>query len=134
MLNKAILIGRITKDLELKMSVNGNSYINFTLAVNGFKKEDVNFITCKAFNKKAETMANYLGKGSLIAIEGSIVTGSYENMQGQKVYTTDVFVNDFNFLQSKSENQANRNEQGSNDGTFVNDFGNDFFNNVNPFK
>lgn len=134
MLNKAILIGRITKDLELKMSVNGNSYINFTLAVNGFKKEDVNFITCKAFNKKAETMANYLGKGSLIAIEGSIVTGSYENMQGQKVYTTDVFVNDFNFLQSKSENQANRNEQGSNDGTFGNDFGNDFFNNVNPFK
>lgn len=134
MLNKAILIGRITKDLELKMSVNGNSYINFTLAVNGFKKEDVNFITCKAFNKKAETMANYLGKGSLIAVEGSIVTGSYENMQGQKVYTTDVFVNDFNFLQSKSENQANRNEQGSNDGTFVNDFGNDFFNNVNPFK
>lgn len=134
MLNKAILIGRITKDLELKRSANGNSYINFTLAVNGFKKEDVNFITCKAFNKKAETMANYLGKGSLIAVEGSIVTGSYENMQGQKVYTTDVFVNDFNFLQSKSENQANRNEQGSNDGAFGNDFGNDFFNNVNPFK
>lgn len=134
MLNKAILIGRITKDLELKRSANGNSYINFSLAVNGFKKEDVNFITCKAFNKKAETMANYLGKGSLIAVEGSIVTGSYENMQGQKVYTTDVFVNDFNFLQSKSENQTNRNEQGSNDGTFGNDFGNDFFNNVNPFK
>lgn len=134
MLNKAILIGRITKDLELKRSANGNGYINFTLAVNGFKKDDVNFITCKAFNKKAETMANYLGKGSLIAVEGSIVTGSYENMQGQKVYTTDVFVNDFNFLQSKSENQANRNEQGSNDGTFGNDFGNDFFNNVNPFK
>lgn len=134
MLNKAILIGRITKDLELKRSANGNSYINFSLAVNGFKKEDVNFISCKAFNKKAETMANYLGKGSLIAVEGSIVTGSYENMQGQKVYTTDVFVNDFNFLQSKSENQANRNEQGSNDGTFGNDFGNDFFNNVNPFK
>lgn len=130
MLNKAILIGRITKDLELKRSVNGNSYINFSLAVNGFKKDDVNFISCKAFNKKAETMANYLGKGSLIAVEGSIVTGNYENMQGQKVYTTDVFVNDFNFLQSKSENQANRNEQGSNDGTF----GNDFFNNVNPFK
>lgn len=134
MLNKAILIGRITKDLELKRSANGNSYINFSLAVNGFKKEDVNFISCKAFNKKAETMANYLGKGSLIAVEGSIVTGSYENMQGQKVYTTDVFVNDFNFLQSKSENQTNRNEQGSNDGTFGNDFGNDFFNNVNPFK
>lgn len=130
MLNKAILIGRITKDLELKRSANGNSYINFSLAVNGFKKDDVNFISCKAFNKKAETMANYLGKGSLIAVEGSIVTGNYENMQGQKVYTTDVFVNDFNFLQSKSENQANRNEQGSNDGTF----GNDFFNNVNPFK
>lgn len=134
MLNKAILIGRITRDLELKRSANGNSYINFSLAVNGFKKEDVNFISCKAFNKKAETMANYLGKGSLIAVEGSIVTGSYENMQGQKVYTTDVFVNDFNFLQSKSENQTNRNEQGSNDGTFGNDFGNDFFNNVNPFK
>lgn len=134
MLNKAILIGRITRDLELKRSANGNSYINFSLAVNGFKKDDVNFISCKAFNKKAETMANYLGKGSLIAVEGSIVTGSYENMQGQKVYTTDVFVNDFNFLQSKSENQANRNEQGSNDGTFGNDFGNDFFNNVNPFK
>lgn len=134
MLNKAILIGRITRDLELKRSANGNSYINFSLAVNGFKKDDVNFISCKAFNKKAETMANYLGKGSLIAVDGSIVTGSYENMQGQKVYTTDVFVNDFNFLQSKSENQANRNEQGSNDGTFGNDFGNDFFNNVNPFK
>ncbi len=72
MLNKVILIGRITKDIELRNSTNGKIYAFFNLAVNRMKKDEVDFINCIVWEKQAETMANFLSKGSLIAIDGYI--------------------------------------------------------------
>ena len=66
------------------------------------KKDDpADFISCKAFGKTAETMANYLRKGSLIGVTGRIQTGKYDNKEGRTIYTTDVIVNEFEFLESK---------------------------------
>lgn len=103
MINSVILVGRLTKDPELKYTSNNNSMCSFTLAVdkrvNGEKQ--ANFINCKVFNKQAENLCQYQSKGSLIGVVGVIDTGSYQNKQGQTVYTTDILVNQITFLQSK---------------------------------
>lgn len=117
MINNVVLTGRITRNLELKQTNNNNSSLNITLAVernfkdqNGQKQTD--FISCKVFGKRAETIAQYCQKGDLISITGSIQTGSYQKQDGTKVYTTDVMVNEFSFLaksqQSNQNNQANQ--------------------------
>lgn len=117
MINNVTLTGRLIKDLELKYSPSGVAVVKFTIAVNRrFKKEgqpEADFITCTAFQKTAETMANHLSKGALIGVEGSIQTGSYEK-NGQKVYTTDVMVEKFTFLESKQQNQQNNAAQQQN--------------------
>lgn len=117
MLNNVCLNGRITRNLELKQTNNNNLSLNITLAVernfkdqNGQKQTD--FISCKVFGKRAETIAQYCQKGDLISITGSIQTGSYQKQDGTKVYTTDVMVNEFSFLgksqQTNQNNQANQ--------------------------
>lgn len=115
-MNKVILIGRITKDLELSKTTAGKSYLRFTLAVNRrFKSndqqgQDADFISCVVWEKRAETMYQYLGKGSQVAIEGRIQTGSYER-DGQRVYTTDIVVENFDFLESRQARQNVANQQ-----------------------
>lgn len=110
MLNKVIIMGRITKDLDLKQSLGGMALLSFSVAVNRkYVKEgeerQADFITCKAFNKTAENIAKFFGKGKLIAIDGHIQTGSYEK-DGNRVYTTDVIVDGFHFTgEKKSDNQ-----------------------------
>lgn len=106
-MNQVFLIGRLTKDTELRTTQNGTEVCSFTLAVsrkyennNGEKETD--FINCKAFNKVAEIINKYTLKGSQIAIQGRIQTGSYEK-EGTKVYTTDVIVSDVMLLGSKQE-------------------------------
>lgn len=103
MYNKVILIGRLTKELELKKT-NESHYARFTLAVNerlGDGKEDrVDFINCVVWGKLAEVMAKHLNKGSLIQLDGKIRTGSYEGQNGT-VYTTDVVASNVVFLDSK---------------------------------
>ncbi len=106
-MNKVILIGRLTKDPELKECKNGISACSFTLAVNRrFVKEgeerQADFIFCKAFGKTAEFCNNYYKKGQQVAISGRIQTGSYEK-EGQKVFTTDVIVEEAYFADSKKE-------------------------------
>lgn len=107
-MNTVILIGRITKDIELRKTQSGMSYARFTVAVNRrFKSkdqqgQDADFISCIAWDKRAETMYQYLGKGSQVGIEGRIQTGSYDR-DGQKVYTTDIVVENFDFLESRSQ-------------------------------
>jgi single-strand DNA-binding protein len=99
-------MGRITKDLELKYSKDGETTIlSFTVAVNRMKKDtnEADFISCKAFNKTAENIAKFFGKGKLIASDGRIQTGSYDNKDGQKVYTTDVIVSGFHFTGEKKD-------------------------------
>jgi single-strand DNA-binding protein len=94
-------MGRITKDLEIKMSASNMAILKFTVAVNRRKKGEADFINCLAFDKTAENIQAYFKKGSMIAIEGRIQTGSYENKEGQKVYTTEVIVDAFHFTGEK---------------------------------
>lgn len=106
-MNSVHLIGRLTKDIELRYTASGTAVGSFTLAVNrrfpnqqGEREAD--FINCVIWQKPAETLANYTRKGSQIAVEGRIQVRHYENQQGQRVYVTEVVVNNFDFLESKS--------------------------------
>lgn len=102
-MNKVVLIGRLTKDPELRFAAgSGNAVSRFSVAVTRqFKKEETDFINCVAFGKTAETISQYLTKGSQMALTGSIRTGSYDAKDGTKRYTTDVAVDSFEFIGSK---------------------------------
>lgn len=113
-MNKVILIGRLTRDPELRFAPNtGNAVVRFTLAVNRRKQKDkdkdkeADFINCVAFGKTAETIAQYLLKGNQIAVEGNIRTGSYDK-DGIKRYTTDVLIEKFNFIGNNKSNNSNQ--------------------------
>ena len=120
MINNVTLVGRLTKDIELKYTSNGLAVAQFTLAVardfanqNGEKETD--FINCVIWRKQAETLANYARKGTLIGLTGRIKTRSYDNQEGQRVYVTEVNAERFNFLEKKAENaQANNQPSFSN--------------------
>lgn len=123
-MNKVELIGRLTRDPEVRYSSGENSKANasFTIAVNRrFKNNegnyDADFIRCVAFGKTAETIEKYIHKGSRIAVSGHIQTGSYDNKEGQKVFTTDVIVEELDFLENKSSDEGNKSNtsQGSSD-------------------
>ena len=108
-MNKVVLVGRLTKDPELRYAAgSGIPTSKFTVAVNRQgKKDEADFINCVAFNKPAELIAQYFVKGRQIAISGSIRTGSYLKDDGAKVYTTDVVVETFDFIDSNSSNRNN---------------------------
>ena len=102
-MNKVVLIGRLTKDPELRFAAgSGTAVSRFSVAVTRqFKKEETDFINCVAFGKTAETISQYLTKGSQMALTGSIRTGSYDAQDGSKRYTTDVAIDSFEFIGSK---------------------------------
>ncbi|MGE7114691.1 single-stranded DNA-binding protein [Lysinibacillus sp. NPDC047702] len=107
MINRTVLVGRLTKDPELRYTPNGIASCRFTVAVNRtFSNEqgerDADFISCVAWRKQAENLANYQRKGALIGLEGRIQTGSYEGQNGQRVYTTDVVADSIQFLEPRS--------------------------------
>ena len=100
-MNKAILIGRLTRDPDVRKS--GETMVaRYTLAVDRFK-DGADFISCVAFGKSAEFADKYLKKGTKIAVTGRIQTGSYENREGQKVYTTDIIVETHEFVEPKNK-------------------------------
>lgn len=107
-MNKVILMGRLTRDPEVKYTQNDNPLAvgNYTIAVDRPRKKDApaeaDFINCVAFGKTAEFAEKYLRRGTKILIEGSIQTGSYENSEGKKVYTTKVLVAKHEFCESKA--------------------------------
>lgn len=106
-MNCFIGIGRITKKPELRYTQSNLAITKFNLAINRDMKNkegnyDTDFISCVAYNKTAELIGKYLDKGSSIAVEGHIQTGSYEK-DGKKTYTTDVVVDKFTFLEKKQE-------------------------------
>lgn len=109
MINRAVLTGRLTKNIELRRTQSGTSVVSFTLAVDrNFKKEgqpEADFINCVAWNRQADTMAQYLHRGSLIGVDGRLQTRNYENQQGQRVYITEVLVESFTFLESRNQSQ-----------------------------
>ena len=106
-MNKVILMGRLTRDPEVRYSQgeNATAYARFTLAVDRrFRREEAtaDFISCVAFGKNAEFIEKYFRQGTKAVIAGRIQTGSYTNKDGQKVYTTDVVVEDQEFAESKN--------------------------------
>ena len=108
MLNKADLIGRLTKDIELRYLGNGTPVANFTLAVNrAFKNKDgereADFINIQVWRKQAENCANYIRKGSLVAVSGRIQSRSYDTDNGKR-YITEVVANEVHFLDSRNKN------------------------------
>lgn len=107
MTNTTVLVGRITKDIELRYSASGVAIARFTLAVNrAFKKDEADFINIVTFKKTAENTANFCKKGSQIAVTGRIQTGSYEGQDGKRVYTTEVVADNVQFLEPKSTQNA----------------------------
>lgn len=118
MINNVVLVGRITRDVELRMSDSGKAYTNFSLAVNrAFKgqdgKQQADFINCIVFGKQAENLARYCGKGSMIGVLGSIQTGKYQGKDGNTVFTTDIIVQNVQFLDTKN-NQGQQQQQPTN--------------------
>ena len=113
MINNVVLIGRLTRDVELHRTPQDQVVGQFTLAVNrNFKNQDggydADFINCVIWRKLAENFANWIKKGNLVAITGHIQTRNYENQQGQRVYVTEVVIDSFRNLE-KRDNSANRN-------------------------
>ena len=114
-MNKALLIGRLTKDPNIIHGKNAAgedmTIAKFTLAVDRrFAREgeqQADFISCVVFGKRAETIERYVFKGTKLAIDGRIQTGSYKNKEGSTVYTTDIAVEDFEFAESKGAAQNN---------------------------
>ena len=117
MLNRVILIGRLTRDPEMRYTPNGAAVTNFTLAVdrpfkNG-EKQEADFINIQTWRQLAETCANYLKKGRLTAVEGRIQVRNYENNEGRKVWITEVVADNVRFLERAE--QQERNDQPSSD-------------------
>ena len=104
-MNKVILTGRLTKDVDVKYTQNGKCVALFSMAVNGFKKEDVYFFNIVAWNKTAELCGNYLTKGSKVLIEGQLTTRSYEDNNGSKKTVTEIIASNVEFLESKKQNE-----------------------------
>lgn len=114
MINNTVLVGRLTKDVELRYTPSNVAVATFTLAVNrSFKNEngdrEADFINCVMWRQQAENLANWAKKGALIGITGRIQTRSYDNQQGQRVYVTEVVAEQFQLLESKG--QGNQGQQ-----------------------
>lgn len=106
MINRVILVGRLTKGPELRRTQSGKNTCSYTLAVNRKVKsngQDTDFIACVAWDKTAEFMAKYLHKGSLIGVEGRIQTRNYDNRQGQRIYVTEVVTDNVQFLEPRNQ-------------------------------
>ena len=110
-MNKCTLVGRVTKDIELRYTTGHTpmAVAKFTLAVNRRKKGEADFISCTAFGKSAEIIDRYVTKGNRLGVIGHIQTGSFEK-DGRKVYTTDVIVDEFEFLESKGQKETSSEE------------------------
>ena len=116
MLNSVVLVGRLTKDPELRYTSNGTAVANFTIACNRpFKtdgKQEADFINCVVWRKPAENLANYMKKGNLIGVDGRIQTRNYEGQDGKRVYVTEVVADSVQFLESKNQGKkTNQQEQ-----------------------
>lgn len=118
MINRVVLIGRLTRDVELRYTQSGIAVGTFSLAVNRqftnqAGEREADFINAVIWRKAAENFANFTGKGALVAIEGRLQTRNYENNEGQRVYVTEVVVDNFSLLESRAESDKRRAQNGS---------------------
>ncbi|EGQ2674470.1 single-stranded DNA-binding protein [Staphylococcus pseudintermedius] len=116
MLNRVVLVGRLTKDPEFRTTPSGVSVATFTLAVNRNYKnkngeQQADFINCIVFRKQAENVNNYLSKGYLAGVDGRLQSRSYENQEGRRIFVTEVICDSVQFLESKNNNQSNNQSQ-----------------------
>lgn len=133
MINRVVLVGRLTKDPEFRTTPSGVSIANFTLAVNrtftnAQGEREADFINVVVFRKQAENVNNYLFKGSLAGVDGRMQSRSYENKEGQRVFVTEVVADNVQFLEPKNNGQANNVSKGQQTGT-----NNQRSSNDNPF-
>ena len=110
-MNKVVLVGRLTAKPELRYTASNTAYTRFSVAVNrsftnADGKRDADFINVVAWRKQAETISKFFDKGNLIALEGRLQTGSYDDKDGNKRYTVDVALDNFEFVESKSARAA----------------------------
>lgn len=115
MINNVVLVGRLTKDPDLRYTANGAAVATFTLAVNrtftnASGEREADFVNCVIWRKPAETLANFTRKGSLIGVVGRIQTRNYDNQQGQRVYVTEVVCDNFQMLESRNVNEQRKQE------------------------
>ena len=105
MINRVVLVGRMTRDPELRRTQNGSAVTSFTLAINrNYNSADgqqADYISCVVWNKTAENVEKYCSKGSLVGVEGRLRSRSYDNAQGQRVYVTEVVCDSVQFLETK---------------------------------
>lgn len=132
MMNRVVLVGRLTKDPELKYTPSGAAVANFTLAVNrSFTNQqgerEADFVNCTVWKRPAENVANFLKKGSLAGVDGRIQTRNFEGQDGKRVYITEVVAESVQFLEPRNSGQSTNqssnqsNNQGSNNYTRVDD-------------
>ncbi|MCO1601445.1 MULTISPECIES: single-stranded DNA-binding protein [Desulfosporosinus] len=119
MLNRVVLIGRLTKDPELRYTPTGVAVANFTLAIdrnykNAQGERDTDFINCVVYRQLAELCANYLAKGKLAAVDGRIQVRSYTGQDGQKRWVTEVIAEDVRFLSPKDGGSTESKSSGGN--------------------
>lgn len=110
MVNSVVLVGRLTRDPELRVTNSGISVVSFTLAVDRtFSKDQADFINCVAWKKTAEFMDQYVTKGRLIDLTGRIQTRNYDGKDGKKVYVTEVVADHIDLLDSRNQSQNGQN-------------------------
>ncbi|MRG87967.1 single-stranded DNA-binding protein [Salinibacillus xinjiangensis] len=117
MMNRVVLVGRLTKDPELRYTPNGVAVANFTVACNRpFSNQQGNreadFINCVVWRRTAENLANFMKKGSLIGVDGRIQTRSFDNQEGRRIFMTEVLAENIQFLESKGSSQGGSGSSG----------------------
>ncbi|MCW0964422.1 MULTISPECIES: single-stranded DNA-binding protein [Bacteria] len=125
MINNVVLVGRMTRDAELRYTQSNQAVATFTLAVNrNFKNQngerETDFINCVIWRQPAENLANWAKKGALIGVTGAIQTRNYDNQQGQRIYVTEVIANSFQLLESRSSQNQSGNFQTGNSSNYGN--------------
>lgn len=116
MINRVVLVGRLTKDPEFRTTSNDVNVATFTLAVNrtftnANGEREADFINVVVFRRQAENVNNYLSKGQLAGVDGRIQSRSYENQEGKRVFVTEVVADSVQFLEPKNNNQQNNQPQ-----------------------
>ncbi|EAF5658057.1 single-stranded DNA-binding protein [Listeria innocua] len=133
MMNRVVLVGRLTKDPELRYTPAGVAVATFTLAVNRTftnqqGEREADFINCVVWRKPAENVANFLKKGSMAGVDGRVQTRNYEGNDGKRVYVTEIVAESVQFLEPRNSNGGggNNNYQGGNNNNTYNNGGNNF--------
>lgn len=116
MINRVVLVGRLTKDPEFRTTPNGVNVATFTLAVNrtftnANGEREADFINVVVFRKQADNVNNYLSKGQLAGVDGRIQSRSYENQEGRRIFVTEIVADSVQFLEPKNNNQQNNQPQ-----------------------